>query len=78
MSDEERGGREGARKETGELARIRVGTHEVHPHLTPHPEVLEEEEMTPAGAYPVGKAMTGELVNDETPGGGAADGDITG
>ncbi len=63
---------------TGELPRVRVGTNEVQRGPQPHPEVLEEEEMTPAGAYPMGEAMTGGLVNDDATSGGAADGDITG
>lgn len=63
---------------TGELPRVRVGTQEVQRNLRPHPEVLEEEEMTPAGAYPVGEAMTGGLVNDDAPSGSGTDGDITG
>lgn len=39
-------------------------------------EESEEDETTPAGAYPIGKAMTGGLVNDELPDGGTDD--ITG
>lgn len=39
-------------------------------------EESEEGETTPAGAYPIGKAMTGGLINDELPDGGTDD--ITG